>query len=261
MENIRELITRGKQYFERKQYNLAEHYLKRVIERQPQYADVQNMLGVISHIEGKFHNALEFFRSALNINPRYTEALLNLAVLYNDLGQYKEAKELYTALKKQNVTKKGEIEPVLRGKLSNLHAEVGDIYRSIALHSLAIEEYQKALTLNPHYHDIRTKLGQALRENRELVASQKEFLTVLKARERYSPARVQLGVTLYSMGKPMDARKQWETVLGYDPQNDYAKMYLRLCEPMPRDRIVSGNGAKKVVKKTTKKAKPKRKSR
>lgn len=231
METIKDVIALGKHYFESKQYQRAEHILCQVIEKHPNYADVLNLLGVINHIDGKFEAAITFFRRALKINPRYTEAILNLAILYNDLGQYAEAKRLYTQLRGQRQKEGGvEVEPVLRGKLSNLHAEIGDIYRSIGLSAHAIEEYRKALHLNPNYHDIRTKLGTALREDGQLAASKKELEGVIKADEGYAPARVQLGVTHYSMGKVDEAKRIWKTVLSQNPADDHAKMYLRLCE-------------------------------
>ena len=99
METLKELLAIGKQYCDNKQYAQAESYLKRVLEKSGRYADVLNMLGVISHVEGKFASSIDFFEQALSINPRYTEAMLNLAVLYNDLGQYAEAKKLYGKLK------------------------------------------------------------------------------------------------------------------------------------------------------------------
>lgn len=230
MDTIRELINLGKQCFDGKQYAKAEQYLRQVIQKHPEYADIQNMLGVINHISGKFQSAIEYFTSALKVNPRYTEALLNLAVLYNDLGQYKDAKKLYTQLKGGKSKETTQIEPVLRGKLSNLHAEIGDIYRSIGLHTLAVDEYRKALNLNPTYSDIRTKLGQALRENGKLAESVKELQAVVKANARYSPALVQLGVTHYSMGKINEAKKTWKLALQKNKNDEYAKMYLRLCE-------------------------------
>lgn len=228
MSTVKELINLGKEYFDRKEYHLAEKYLQKVVSENPHYADVHNLLGVINHIGGRFQNALENFNKALSINPRYTEALLNLAVLYNDLGEYGKAKALYTQLKQSNKKKAHDIEPVLKGKLSNLHAEIGDIYRSISMFPYAVEEYKKALHLNPAYHDIRTKLGQALREQGKLKDSVKEFKQVIKANPKYNSARVQLGVTLYSMGKPVEAKKEWQAALKANPKDQYAQMYLRL---------------------------------
>lgn len=230
METLKELLAIGKQYFDNKQYAEAESYLKRVIEKSGRYADVFNMLGVIAHIEGRFASAIEHFRKALEINPHYTEATLNLAVLYNDLGQYTEAKKLYTQLKGKKGGSHSKIEPVLRGKLSNLHADIGDIYRSIGLYEYSIEEYRKALHLNPTYLDIRTKLGVALRENGSLAESLKELKSVLQSNANYPSALIQQGITYYSMGKMGDAKKCWHSALDASPDNEYARMYLRLCD-------------------------------
>lgn len=230
MENPQELVELGKQCFENKDYTRAERYLRQVLNHNNHYADVHNMLGVICHIEGKFDSAIICFKEALKINPHYTEALLNLAVLYNDLGRYQDAKKLYTNLHKKEDGSKQDIEPVLKGKLSNMHAEVGDVYRSIGLYKFAIEEYKKALTLNPTYVDIRTKLGVALREEGHFDTSLKELKQVAKEDPRYIMARIQMGVTFYSLKKLKEAKLEWQAVLKQDPENESAKMYLRLCE-------------------------------
>lgn len=230
MESIQEALALGKQHFEHKRYDEAEHYLRRVIEENPSYADVFNMLGVIAHSHGRFANAVEFFENALERNPRYTEAILNLAVLHNDLGHYEKAKALYAGLRGRKGEKAGGIEPVLRGKLSNLHANIGDIYRSIGLFGLAVDEYRKALSLNPSYMDIRTKLGQALRENGRPKDSLSQLKEVLKKKSTFNPALIQLGITFYTLGKVREARQAWKKVLGREPKNECAKMYLRLCD-------------------------------
>ncbi|MFH0799599.1 MAG: tetratricopeptide repeat protein [Pseudomonadota bacterium] len=234
METLKELLSVGKQYFDNKQYAQAEEYLRRVLDKSGHFADVLNMLGVISHVEGRFASSIDYFRKALEINPRYTEAILNLAVLYNDLGQYAEAKKLYSSLKGRKAAGNTQIEPVLRGKLSNLHADIGDIYRSIGLYSHAIGEYHKALELNPTYFDIRTKLGQAQRENNQPAESLKELKAVLRADGNYCPALIQMGITYYTMGKIPDAKKSWKAALAKEPDNEYAQMYLRLCDATQR---------------------------
>jgi tetratricopeptide (TPR) repeat protein len=228
--DVGELVAIGKQFFDKKEYHRAENYLKQVLERGVKYADVYNMLGVIAHIDGKFDSSIKLFKAALKINPNYTEALLNLAVLYNDLGHYTEAKKLYTNLHKARKSKDKQIEPVLKGKLSNLHANIGDIYKNLGLYAHAIEEYTKALNLNPSYVDIRTKLGISYRENGELAKSTAELKKVVKADPKYIHARIQLGVTYYSMKKKSDAKKAWQEAVKRDPKNEYAQMYLRLAD-------------------------------
>lgn len=230
MQNISEFVTLGKQHFENKEYDRASKYLQKVISMNYKYADVYNMMGVIAHVGGRFASAIRYFQEALELNPTYTEAILNLAVLYNDLGQYDDAKKLYGELKSSSKKSSGEIEPVLKGKLSNLHAEIGDIYRSVGLYNHAIEEYSKALKLNPNYFDIRTKLGQAFREEGKLDESVKELSAVIKLKKSYAPALVQLGLTYYTLDKLPNAKKSWKEALDAEPENKYAQMYLKLCE-------------------------------
>lgn len=240
---MKEWVTLGKGYFTQRDFPRAESYLRKVVAEHTAYADVYHMLGVIHHADGRFASAVEHFQKALKLNPHYTEAILNLAVLYNDLGQYNDAKKLYTQLRKGSTKtpgKKGrgrepqQIEPVLKGRLANLHADVGDIYHGLGLYRHAAEEYRKALALNPTYSDIRTKLGIALREEGHFPESVNELKQACRDSTHYHAAHVQLGVTYYSLGKLAEAKKEWNTVCQKDAKNELARMYLRLCESAPK---------------------------
>src|SRR4029079_15063816 len=94
---LKQLLTLGRGYFEKKQYSQAEKYLSQVVEQNQSFADVYNMLGVIYHDQGQFARAQRAFEAALRLNPAYTDAALNLAIIYNDMGRYREAKEVYAA--------------------------------------------------------------------------------------------------------------------------------------------------------------------
>lgn len=225
---VKELLEIGKKHFEGRDYLRAEQFLIKVLRSGHRYADVLNMLGVIYHVEGKFNNAIESFEEALRINPNYTEATLNLAVLYNDLGEYKKAKGLYSRLKKAKTS--SDLDPILRGKIANLHADLGDIYRGVAKYDEAIEEYKKALKVSPAFHDIRTKLGSAYRENNQKDLSLKELHQVVGKNPAFKAAQIQLGITFYSLGQKQKAAHAWKEVLKRDKDNEVAKMYLRLCE-------------------------------
>ena len=96
-EALKQLLTLGRGYFEKKQYAQAEKFLAEVVEKNQSFADVYNMLGIVYHDQGQFARAQRAFEAALRLNPGYTEAALNLAVIYNDMGKYREAKEVYQA--------------------------------------------------------------------------------------------------------------------------------------------------------------------
>lgn len=230
--SLRDQVSAAKKLFQQHDYEGAETILRKAAKAAPQYADVHNMLGVVYHDAGRFSDAIKAFEAALEQNPGYSEALLNLAVLYNDLGKYKQAKQLYARLHKGSGKAKGSkaIEPVLKGKLSNMHAEIGDIYFGLGLYEPAIDQYERALHLNPMYVDIRTKLGVSQRELGDLKASEATLKDVIKTKASYHNARVQLGVTLYAKGNAAEAKKTWKATLTADPDNAMAKMYLSLCQ-------------------------------
>jgi Tfp pilus assembly protein PilF len=48
------------------------------------------------------------------------------------------------------------------------------------------------------------------------------------ARPSYVPARIQLGVTLLSLGESEAAGEEWRKALEIEPDNVRAKMYLRM---------------------------------
>lgn len=225
---FKELFDQGKRHLEGKNYLRAEQSFQKILRSGKRYADVLNMLGVVYHVEGKFNNAIESFEEALRINPHYTEASLNLAVLFNDLGEYKKAKNLYVRIQKRRSP--AGLDPMTRGKIANLHARLGDTYRELGRHEEAIGEYTKALGLCPAFVDIRTKLGIAYRENNQKELSEKELRAAASQNSLFKEALLQLGVTYYAMGRKEKAAEVWQKLLQKDKDHEIARMYLRLCE-------------------------------
>jgi len=94
--------------------------------------------------------AAEYFEKALDLNPRYTEVSLNLAVTYNDLGEFKKAQEVFSLAAQIAHPDPDAIDPFIAGKLANEHYRVGNIYLEFNMYEQAVEEYRKAIsfTLN-----------------------------------------------------------------------------------------------------------------
>ncbi len=227
-DRLKQLMTLGKEHYQNHEYEKAERYLAEVVKQHRGFADVFNMLGVIYHDQGKFSQAQAAFEEALGINPQYTEAALNLAVTYNDLGRYQEAKEVYSKAMARLRAQPRSLDPYVRGKLANMHADLGEAYCSVALYDEAVREYQKALEMCPTFVDIRVRLGLTYRDRGDLESALREFEDARRGNPGYTPARVHLGLTLYSLGRREEACREWEEVLAREPDNKRVQLYLKL---------------------------------
>jgi tetratricopeptide (TPR) repeat protein len=228
-QNAKQLVTLGREFYIAGEYDKAERYLgKLVADGECHFADVYNMLGIIYHSRAQFARAQAAFEEALRINPRYTEAALNLSVTYNDLGKYAEAKDTYQAALGRARARSGDIDPFVKGKIANMHADLGDVYRGIGQFLAAVREYKKALELGPHFPDIRVKLGKTYQDMGDVEAAVEEFRAVLAERPGFVPAILCLGLALYALGQRDDAAAQFEEALRVDPTEKRAPIYLNM---------------------------------
>ena len=172
------------------------------------YADVYDMLGVIYHQEGRLAEAEQMFNEALRINPAYTEAALNLVVTCNDLGKYAEAKAIYEQAMATSKQAPRELDPFAKGKIANMHAEVGSAYRAVNLYEEAVREYEHALALCPTFVDIRTELGNTRREMGDLTGAIRELEQVRAESPRFVGGRLKLGLVYYAAGAPRRRRRR-----------------------------------------------------
>jgi tetratricopeptide (TPR) repeat protein len=230
-ERTKQLLALGREHYEKREFEKADHYLRQVVERlEDKFADVFNMLGVIAHDRGDFERAQALFEEALAVNPNYTETALNLAVTYNDLGRYEEAKRIYAAALSKGEGAGEQLDPFVKGKIANLHAEVAQAYVDAGMPTDAKQELRKAILLCPQFSDLRLKLANLYRESGDLDAARFELEEAVGNRPRYVPAWVALGVTRLSLGDAKAAVAAWEKALEIEPDNKAAGMYLRMSK-------------------------------
>ncbi len=221
-------LAAGRDHYAAKEYDKAERSLAPLARAQLPFADVYGMLGVIYHQKGRVKDAQQMLEEAVRLNPGYTEAALNLSVIYNDLGRYDDAKRVYRCMMATRKSAPADLDPFVRGKIANMHAEVGNAYEQAGLHEEAVREYERALSLCPTYLDIRSSLGGSHRAAGNLDAAERELRTVVQQNPNLRGPRLQLGMTHYLQGRLADARREWDDVLLQEPENKVARLYLRL---------------------------------
>jgi tetratricopeptide (TPR) repeat protein len=218
----------GKRSFDERKYDTALQYLEKVAAEKNQFADVYNMLGLIYYNNSRFEDAIKSFKKAIEINPAYTEASLNLSVVYNELGQFERSSEVYAVAREGRKDANSYLDPYVKGKLANMHSGLGSIYKDLGFYSEAADEYRKALKLRPEFADIKTCLGVVLRDMKDFENALRELEDAVRENPDYTHSRVQLGLTYYAMGLHEKAKTEWLKVLRANPEDKIAQMYMNL---------------------------------
>ncbi len=102
--------------------------LQQLVDHHPDSFQAWFLLGVTEARERRFHDAIESFNKVIALQPKLAEPHNNLAVIYNELGNFRAAvKELEASLK-------------LKPDYPTAQENIGDLYVK-----LAADAYRKAL--------------------------------------------------------------------------------------------------------------------
>jgi len=97
VKKARELLDKGKGYYEAKNYARAETALKESVELNPQEAGAYSYLGLTYAALDRLPEAIGAYRQALQIKPDFPEAYHNLGVAYEKSEKPEEAIEAWKA--------------------------------------------------------------------------------------------------------------------------------------------------------------------
>jgi tetratricopeptide (TPR) repeat protein len=114
-ERLKQQLALGREHYQKREFDKAEPILREVLEQQEGFADVHNMLGVIAHERSDFARAEKHLERATELNPNYTEALLNLAVTYNDQSKYEAGRAVYKRIRTARERSTDNLDPFVRG--------------------------------------------------------------------------------------------------------------------------------------------------
>jgi len=220
-----QLIERGREAFERRDYVAALADFREVLERRPDYADIRHLSGLCLCFLGQPETALTEFDRALALNPAYVEAHLNRAISLNDLGRYDEAQQAFDQATRHEQAVGGRFLAAVSARLANAHAGIGDLYAAAQAHAEASEQYRRALTLRPRFLDIRNKLAESLLAMGEYETAALELETVLDTNPDFVSARLNLGLVHHRTGDRARAAAEWERARSVAPGHPQVRAY------------------------------------
>ena len=132
--NNEQLLKTARDCFDKQEYKKAQVVLNEIIESDDRNVDALFLLANIFHINGEIGKAIKAFTKVLNLNSEHTDAAISLSVLYNDIGQYEDAKKVFdTANERVKGKNKGSglmEDKHINKKFASKHYEIADLYLS-----------------------------------------------------------------------------------------------------------------------------------
>jgi len=121
-----------------------------ILERHPEWADVHFKLARAYEAKGSHGKAISEYKKAIAINPDYIDACRCLGELYSDEGFYNEAIEQFTTVLNTKV----------KFEYADIHNHKGFAMEKLGKIEQAIEEYKKALEINPDYSEANFNMAK-----------------------------------------------------------------------------------------------------
>lgn len=121
-----------------------------ITEVHPEWADVHFKLARAYEAKGSHGKAISEYKKAISINPDYIDACRCLGELYSDEGFYNEAIEQFNIVLNKKI----------RFDYADIHRNKGFALEKIGKEEQAIEEYKKALEINPDYSEANFNMAK-----------------------------------------------------------------------------------------------------
>jgi tetratricopeptide (TPR) repeat protein len=222
------LLARARERFVVQDYYGAVHLLNTVVDSGRAFADVHHLLGVCLSLLGQPERALSELDRALELNPRYVEALIHRGLVLNELGRTEEAEDAFAAAASQLDHSTAGLPSPVAAQLANRHADLADTYAGAGATDRALEQYERALELGPEFHDLRYRMARVLIDAGRSLEARDALERVLEARPTFVDAEAALGLARYLSGDAAGARDVWQACLARRPENARVEAYLSM---------------------------------
>ncbi len=216
-----EVVKLAELLIARDNYQEALKLLLGVVDAHSNMADYYQLLGVVYHHMGEFSNAVESYEQALDLNPNYTQALLNLTVLLNDLGQYDKASEIFHRI--EAVRSDGqELDGYIKGKIANAFAETAHMFVELGQYEEAISRFRHALEIKNDMVDVKCSLADVYIHTDHMIKAIAELEEARKLNPHFTKVFRMLGVAYYKTGNTNKAVDLWKQAIEMDPEDEVA---------------------------------------
>jgi tetratricopeptide (TPR) repeat protein len=222
------VLARARERFAVQDYYGTVHLLEEIVAGGRAFADVHHLLGVSLSLLGHRERALSEFGRALELNPRYLEALIHQGLVLYEMGRDAEAEDSFRRASASVSPPSSGLPAPIAASLANQHAELAEAYAEAGSLDRAVEQYERALELGPGFVDLRYRMARLLLESGRSLEAREALEEVLRTRPNFVDACAALGLAHYLSGDALGARDIWKGCLKRRPENARVEAYLAM---------------------------------
>jgi tetratricopeptide (TPR) repeat protein len=238
-------------YYNLRMYEKSNAELKKVIDKNPNNMFALYYTGFNHYMMGNFRMAVDYYRSALELNIYHKEVNYNLGLVYMELENYNEAVEqfrkvldlypddysVYDALIEAMILS-GDQKPIekyvkklieFRSDDADIYSRIADIYANNGNKVKALEYFNKALKKAPHNASYYANIGTIYSQMGKLDDSIRHFEIACKYDKKNSLYLTWLAFLYQLTGKMKKAIELFHKAVNYDPKYRYATAALAVC--------------------------------
>ena len=187
---------------------------RQAMSLRPDYYKPYEYLGGLYHYQGRYAEAAELFRQDIALAPDRVNAYGSLAGAYIAMGKYDEAEKVFEALLEKNKTAL---------TLNN----IGAMLSYQGKHKQALENYRRAIEMDPDRCIYRLNLGDSQRRTNDGAGAETSYrkalklaLKVIKVNTADAPTRAYLAYLKARLDMKSDARTQIEAAMNSPARDD-----------------------------------------
>lgn len=154
--------------------------------------------------QGRYSEAAQAYRQALNVNSNNAYALQGLGDAYLNLGRAEQAIETFKQLTR------------LRPRSADAWFSLGDAYSYLGRYGESLNPYKQAIALRPTFAEAYYGLGDAYRYIELYEQAVLQLKQALRYKANYADAYYSLGLTYARMGNRDAALEQYNALKGLD---------------------------------------------
>ncbi|XP_059051325.1 protein O-mannosyl-transferase Tmtc3 [Achroia grisella] len=188
-------------------------------------AKLYNNVGHALEAEGKYADALEFFNTAVSVQPDDVGAHINVGRTYNHLGRYQEAEDAY--VKAKSLLPKAKPGESYQARIAPNHLNVFlNLANLISKNATRLEEadmlYRQAISMRADYTQAYINRGDILIKLNRTKEAQEVYERALLYDSGNPDIYYNLGVVLLEQGKASQALAYLDKALELEPEHEQA---------------------------------------